>query len=48
VAVIHPRRGVILLMSTDRNLTPVEIVRIYGLRFKIELSFKQALHVLGA
>ncbi len=48
VAVIHPRRGVILLMSTDLNLAPVEIVRIYGLRFKIEVSFKQALHVIGA
>jgi hypothetical protein len=48
VAVIHPHRGVILLMSTDLNLAPLEIVRIYGLRFKIELSFKQALHVIGA
>ena len=48
VAVIHPRRGVILLMSTDLNLAPVEIVRIYGLRFKIELSFKQSLRVIGA
>ncbi len=48
VAVIHPHRGVILLMSTDLNLAPVAIVRIYGLRFKIELSFKQALHVIGA
>jgi len=48
VAVIHPTRGVILLMSTDRNLTPVEIIRIDGLRFKIERSFKQALHIFGA
>jgi hypothetical protein len=41
VAVIHPHRGVILLMSTDLNLTPLEIVRIYGLRFKIQVSFKR-------
>ena len=48
VAVNHPRRGVILLMCTDLNLAPVEIIRIYGLRFKIEVSFKQSLHVIGA
>ena len=47
VAVIHPTRGMILLMSTDTNLAPVEIIRIYSLRFKIELSFKQALRVIG-
>ena len=48
VAVDHPRRGSILLMSTDLNLGPVEIIRIYGLRFKIEVSFKQSLRVIGA
>ena len=48
VAVDHPRRGTILLMSTDLTLAPLEIIRIYGLRFKIELSFKQSLRVIGA
>jgi hypothetical protein len=47
VAVDHPRRGTILLMSTDLNLSPLEVIRIYGLRFKIEVSFKQSLRVIG-
>ena len=48
VVVRHPQRGSILLMSTDRNLSPLDIIQIYGLRFKIEVSFKQALRVVGA
>ena len=48
VAVDHPRRGTLLLMSTDLDLTPLEIIRVYGLRFKIEVSFKQSLRVIGA
>jgi hypothetical protein len=48
VVVLHPLRGAILLMCTDLTLPPLDIIRIYGLRFKIEVSFKQALRVLGA
>jgi len=47
VAVIHPHRGKILLMCTDLELDPVEIIRLYGFRFKIEVSFKQAVHTVG-
>jgi len=47
VVVLHPQRGAILLMCTDLTLSPLDIIRIYGLRFKIEVSFKQALRVIG-
>jgi len=39
VAVIHPTRGACLLMSTDLSLGAIDIIRIYGLRFKIEHMF---------
>jgi hypothetical protein len=48
VVVIHPVRGRCILMGTDLALPALEIIRLYGLRFKIELSFKQAIRVLGA
>jgi hypothetical protein len=48
VAVDHPLRGRMILLCTDLTLPPLEIVRLYGWRFKIELTFKNALRVLGA
>jgi len=41
-------RGRLILMTTDLTLAPVDVIRLYGYRFKIEVSFKSALHVLGA
>src|ERR1700751_3937005 len=48
VAVIHPTRGSCLLMSTDLSMGAGDIIYLYGLRFKIEHSFKQAIHLIGA
>jgi hypothetical protein len=48
VAVLHPTRGRLILMTTDLALEPIDVIRLYGYRFKIEVSFKSALHVLGA
>lgn len=47
VIVKHPTRGSIFLMTTDLNLSPLDVIEIYGFRFKIEVSFKQALRVIG-
>lgn len=48
VWVIHPTRGRLVLLCTDLTLEPLEIIRLYGWRFKIEVSFKQAIHTVGA
>jgi hypothetical protein len=48
VIVRHPQRGTIFLLTTDLPLAPLEILQLYGYRFRIELGFRQAVHVLGA
>jgi hypothetical protein len=47
VRVDHPRRGRVILMSTDLELSALQMIAGYGYRFKIEVAFKQALHTLG-
>ena len=47
VFVDHPTRGKIILMSTLLSLEPLAIIELYGYRFKIEFSCKQALHTSG-
>jgi hypothetical protein len=47
IAVTHPSRGSCLLMSTDTTLSAADIIRLYGLRFKIEHTFKQAVRSIG-
>jgi hypothetical protein len=48
VIVRHPLRGTIFLLATDLTLEPMEIILLYGYRFKIELGFRQAVHVVGS
>jgi hypothetical protein len=48
VFVRHPTRGRIVLLSSDTSLEPLQIVALYGYRFKIEVAFRQALYTLGS
>lgn len=47
VLVRHPQRGRIMLMTTDLQMDPLDVIRLYGYRFKIETGFRQAIHGLG-
>jgi len=48
VFVRHPHRGHAILMTTDLSLDPLEVIALYGHRFKIEVGFRQAIQVLGS
>jgi hypothetical protein len=48
VLVKHPTRGNMILLCTALAIEPLTIIRLYGLRFKIEVAFKQAIHTIGA
>jgi len=48
VWVIHPNRGRLILLCTDLTMSPLDILRLYAWRFKIEAGFWQAIHTLGA
>jgi len=43
----HPTKGNAIVMSTDRTASSLSLIKIYGLRFKIEVLFKQAVHQIG-
>jgi hypothetical protein len=51
VIVKHPTRGkrggAFYLMTTDLAMNALDLIYIYGLRFKIEVSFKAAVHSVG-
>lgn len=48
ILVDHSTRGKVIFMSSDLTLDPLLVIKAYGYRFKIEVAFKSALHVIGA
>jgi len=43
VIVLHPTRGTLFLLSSDTTLSPLEIIALYGYRFKIEVALRHSL-----
>ena len=48
VLVRHPTRGNLILLTTHLELDALDVIKLYGDRFKIEVGFKQAKYTLGA
>ena len=48
VLVEHPTCSRSIFLTADLDLPPIEVICLYGLRFKIELSVKHALRALGS
>ena len=48
VLVRHPTRGNLILLTTHLKLDALQVIALYGDRFKIEVGFKQAKYTLGA
>jgi len=48
VLVKHPTRGKLILLSTHLELDPLQVIALYGDRFKIEVGFKEAKYTIGA
>lgn len=48
VLVRHPTRGNLILLTTHLELDALQVIALYGDRFKIEVGFKQAKYTLGA
>jgi hypothetical protein len=47
VLVDHPSRDRLIFIATDLSMPLIDVIRLYGLCLKIELSFEQALRVLS-
>ena len=43
----HPARGRRMLLCPDLTLAALTIIQLYGWRFKIEVTFPQAVHTVG-
>lgn len=43
----HPTRGRIVLATTLVDLNALDVIRLYGYRWKIEAGFKQSKHTVG-